>query len=786
MNWDYPIHSFTDPNVEPQTPTRTPTTSSFETPKLESSFYDPRVTWNTADPYASSPELVKFPPPRFDLASPSPQRGQLPEVDGGDGLASNSVRKTRPLSTIFSSGPDMSDGVDATSRSAASMQTPPPTSTSRRRTLDAMNVTTDDAATPVQDPNPNRLETPSRFVGLSPNFYGLQGTPDLFRVAGASATDPSFIPRYQMPWDQENIPPPSTMMDDVPRPAAATASAAYTNSTGHFDISTHVPIQQPIEPFDADPASEIGLETPRLPVTQSIGRRRVGLGVPQDLRYLEAQQGAGINSSFSTSPRVPLPQDDDPSMFLSSPARRFGFSDPSYSYSPHGPRVENRQPYHYQTEESERDRRERGLCKVSRTRSVGHPRRTAANAAGAASAGATTNYEDPYASLPRPPSGRPAPRRITTHSGAVTRQASFSSTTASALPGSGVRKTPSKGRTSPFKQMHSFQRSSSLAAPMEALVLKVGKDGIATTEMKLAAHSQSQLPDVSPDISIEELSTESDSDISETSERRIGRVQNPPYHFPDITPRRSRVARTPSSSRPHSKCSSRSSTVGSSHSGYNPGWTDTSRGRGKPLDAWNGSRRHSRNYSITDSETTQGDDDEEETDDAGHAQHALKQVLQARKRHSAAVTAAAAPASATIGYASASRASHSLAMATLRSSPPLVGYPESYAGEAISPTKMTDPDAAPTPVVERQSNPSTGTRCVCNSRNNGGHLMIQCESCTHWLHTRCVGLDRQSLPPVYICVYCVQTPVRRHRAPDPRARGGHVSSPLTHKSYGFK
>ncbi|EZF99860.1 hypothetical protein H113_00578 [Trichophyton rubrum MR1459] len=765
MNWDYPIHSFTDPNVEPQTPTRTPTTSSFETPKLESSFYDPRVTWNTADPYASSPELVKF-PPRFDLASPSPQRGQLPEAEGGDSLASSSVRKTRPLSTIFSSGPDMSDGVDATSRSAASMQTPPPTSTSRRRTLDAMNVTTDDAATPVQDPNPNRLETPSRFVGLSPNFYGLQGTPDLFRVAGASATEPSFIPRYSMPWDQENIPPPSAMMDDdTPASSsadAATSAATYTNNNGNLDISTQGPLEHSVEEvFDADPASEIGLETPRLP----------------------AQQGAGINSSFSASPRMPLPPDDDPSMFLSSPARRFGFSDPSYSYTPHAPRIENRQPYHYQTEESERDKRERGLCKISRTRSVGHPRRTTANAG---VAGAATNYEDSYASLPRPP-GRPPPRRITTYSGAVSRQASFSSTTSGALPGSGVRKTPSKGRTSPFKQMHSFQRSASLAAPMESLVLKVGKDGIATTEMKMAAHSQSQLPDVSPDISIEELSTESDSDISDTSERRLGRVRNPSYHFPDITPRRSRIAGTPSSSRPHSKCSSRSSTVGSSHSGYNPGWTDTSRGRGKQLDAWDGRRRHSRNYSITDSESTQEDDEEEETDDAGHAQHALKQVLQARKRQSAAAGTAAPTSATTSGYASASRASQSLAMATLRSSPPLVGYPESsWAGDSSSPTKMTDPDTAPTPVVERQNNPSTGTRCVCNSRNNGGHLMIQCESCTHWLHTRCVGLDRQSLPPVYICIYCVQTPVRRQRAPDPRARGGHVSSPLTHKSYGFK
>ncbi|KAK2877099.1 hypothetical protein FQN49_001422 [Arthroderma sp. PD_2] len=779
MNWDYPIHrkktetysdtgllSFTDPNVEPQTPTRTPTTSSFEssfqTPKLESSFYDPRVTWNTADPYGSSPELIKF-PPRFDLASPSPQRGRLSGVDGLDsGTVPSSGRRTRALNTIPSSGPDMSDGIDPTSRSAASMQTPPPTSTSRRRTQDAMNLTTDDAATPVQETNTSHLETPSRFIGLSPNFYGFQGTPDLFRVAGASTEENSFIPRYQMPWDQENVPQSSTMMDP----------AIYTN---HFDISSQPQPQPEVDAFDADPASEIGLETPKLPVTQSVGRKRVGLGMSQDLRYLDTQQGAAISTSFSASPRMPAPQNDDPSMFLSSPARRFGFSDPSYS--PNTTRMENRQPYHYQMEESERDRRERGLCKVPRTRSVGQTRKPA-------TAPTSTTYEDPYVSLPRSNIGRPPARRITTHSGTVSRQSSFSGGSVCAVPGSGVRKTPSKGRTSPFKtQMHSFPRPTSLAAPMEALVLKVGKDGIATTEMKLAAHSQSQFADVSPDISIEELSTESDSDLSDTSERRIARSQNPSFNFPDITPRRHRIAHTPSSSRPHSKSSSRSSTVGSSHSGYNPGWAEPSRGRGSQLDvlsaqdAWDQRRRHSvhplsshsRSYSITDSEATQ---EEDEGEDEGHAQHALKQVLQARKRQSAA------------GYGSTSRASHSLAMATLRSSPPLVGYPESYAGDISSPTKATDPDAAPTPTMERQNNPSTGTRCVCNSRNNGGHLMIQCESCTHWLHTKCVGLDRQSLPPVYICVYCVNTPVRR-RTRDPRVRGGHVSSPLTHKSYGF-
>jgi hypothetical protein len=40
---------------------------------------------------------------------------------------------------------------------------------------------------------------------------------------------------------------------------------------------------------------------------------------------------------------------------------------------------------------------------------------------------------------------------------------------------------------------------------------------------------------------------------------------------------------------------------------------------------------------------------------------------------------------------------------------------------------LTDPDLA-TPSTDRHSNhsnPSNGTRCVCNSMDNGGHLMIQ-------------------------------------------------------------
>lgn len=58
--------------------------------------------------------------------------------------------------------------------------------------------------------------------------------------------------------------------------------------------------------------------------------------------------------------------------------------------------------------------------------------------------------------------------------------------------------------------------------------------------------------------------------------------------------------------------------------------------------------------------------------------------------------------------------------------------------------------------------------------------MVQCESCTKWLHMGCLGLKPSTLPPVYICVFCTgQTPL---------ARGGRIrgpvpfDSPLTHKS----
>ncbi|KAI0976020.1 hypothetical protein F4678DRAFT_211258 [Xylaria arbuscula] len=83
-------------------------------------------------------------------------------------------------------------------------------------------------------------------------------------------------------------------------------------------------------------------------------------------------------------------------------------------------------------------------------------------------------------------------------------------------------------------------------------------------------------------------------------------------------------------------------------------------------------------------------------------------------------------------------------------------------------------------------------RCVCNttlSHINGDGYMVQCESCEMWLHGKCVKITRQTLPRVYICAFCANTPnahgvrgrgVQRNVAgPIPRKSN---ASPLAHKS----
>ncbi|RAL59306.1 hypothetical protein DID88_006911 [Monilinia fructigena] len=83
------------------------------------------------------------------------------------------------------------------------------------------------------------------------------------------------------------------------------------------------------------------------------------------------------------------------------------------------------------------------------------------------------------------------------------------------------------------------------------------------------------------------------------------------------------------------------------------------------------------------------------------------------------------------------------------------------------------------------SSRSGTTRCVCNNAD-GDSFMIQCESCENWLHGQCVNIpDRRTLPKVYICAFCAQTPNMRNgrTRESSRDKRNLSSSPLAHKSF---
>ncbi|TID17783.1 hypothetical protein E6O75_ATG10428 [Venturia nashicola] len=99
-----------------------------------------------------------------------------------------------------------------------------------------------------------------------------------------------------------------------------------------------------------------------------------------------------------------------------------------------------------------------------------------------------------------------------------------------------------------------------------------------------------------------------------------------------------------------------------------------------------------------------------------------------------------------------------------------------FPNSTLSPTSDDSSAFVPTPSTSRSTHSDDSTRCVCNNEASEETMFIQCESCTKWLHVRCVGLNQHSLPPVYVCIFCTgSTPV---------ARGGRVREPLRREALG--
>jgi hypothetical protein len=96
---------------------------------------------------------------------------------------------------------------------------------------------------------------------------------------------------------------------------------------------------------------------------------------------------------------------------------------------------------------------------------------------------------------------------------------------------------------------------------------------------------------------------------------------------------------------------------------------------------------------------------------------------------------------------------------------------------------------SPTPQMSAWPMEGRGVRCVCNRNrtDESEGYMMQCESCEMWLHGRCINVTRRTIPSVYICPFCSQTPnmrggrLRDTGRADPLGIGAGVS-PLANKS----
>ena len=95
----------------------------------------------------------------------------------------------------------------------------------------------------------------------------------------------------------------------------------------------------------------------------------------------------------------------------------------------------------------------------------------------------------------------------------------------------------------------------------------------------------------------------------------------------------------------------------------------------------------------------------------------------------------------------------------------IMSFEQQQQPQAILPQQQQYQVAAfPNPGMQVQHH-SQGThsrplliRCVCGVGNESGQRLIQCQSCTQWLHTHCVGLDSQFLPPTFTCFLCTRPP----------------------------
>ena len=492
-------------------------------------------------------------------------------------------------------------------------------------------------------------ETPSRFMQQSPNLFpSLQFSPDIYahQFNSGPATAPIY-PQQRLFWDSTTMPfEQPTLPVQYQDPFQMSPVGI---NTSFASSSTVMPQYSPQDMF---PEEQQPYDLPNMPRSMSFTQ-------PEPNVFL---------TPFTTSPRVPPPPMENPSMFLSSPARRFGPADNSFVKFGHPP-VPDRPAYAHQIEES---RREQEMKRVRRME-----------------AKQPSIKRSVMEALRRPVSpakkeSRPGLKRSLTHTGVrndrgpkvqtQTQPGRNSPGPGSFRPG---RSSPLKNAADPIARTLTSSRNANLNTKRGSISLSIDENGVAKTV----------LTDREPDMDLDEEALSSATDSFDESDFQILHSQQNSFAFhnddslgPTLSLNR---PFTHSKTNSHSTLGSTGSTKHSSNPSSQSSYTNTRTADGVP-----GRRKRPLLGTTLEDDTLMEDDAS-----SGNAQTALRAIIQDRSRSTS--------------------AQGDITNHHLHSSPPQAHT--QYATFNASPTTITDPDLA-TPSTDRDSLGSNmSTRCVCNS-----------------------------------------------------------------------
>lgn len=842
--------SFSDRGGEPPTPTKTPTSATFlqtcfETPKQESSFYDPRVTWNTADPCATSPDFLKT-PKYLAFATPkgSPVVGEsnrkrkfsgqniedeiashvhhwspnprlkLPPVEPSrqlssspnPSLSSSSTKRSCPHTSKPASPPlklGREENNECTMRSAGSMQTPPPTSTSasRRKSQKAQaaklakqsNASARRMSTSVV-PKTKAVDVTSGQTEESPVQLGtLQFSPDGFGFPLSGPATAPIYPQQKLFWD------PDQNVDGM---------NIDFSTEDPFNLSFGLGTQKGLDPFVSLGEQTTAAQLPASASFHHFDTRSnhitdVAMSIdPDSANQSDFLTSSGLMIRGTSATKFPG-KGVNPSLLFSSPGR---FPAPSASAQVH--HNDTLQPYAHQIGDAQIEN------EISSNKRPKKRRKPEMDSPAVKAALESLRDEDDFRSEVN--------EKATDRATFLLRKSSKKSRASN--PSSEMFKKSTQAGHSGLHRLGVARQPKK----RPIVTLTIDSHGRAKTETKPVCEDDQ--PSSNAQMELDSPSDDSEKSSSSGSTMMIlSRPQS--FALPNQKHQNPKLARFAIDSKTHSQKSSYASTLASGNNanilpvlekqnrrratGHAPSVDGRGRTRSKNLinrsssattvsELINSMRDHDRETEIeSETETVITSDD-----DKGDAQYELKKIIQNRAHDRAAFRSGLK--NGQIGEARdhGSRTDRMTPRGYSGSLPAHDGRARNQY-DSISPTTITDPDlATPStgPSTGRESHVSDSTRCVCHVSEIEGELMIlwyatkkgvgsitltcSSDSCKKWLHVRCVGLNRHKLPQIYLCVFCTgQTPnVRGGRVREP-ARAtfpAPSSSPLAHKSHRYR